>query len=66
MAELDESLRRAIESFIIDTNDLYFTKEVYPETLVDPAEYMDYCKVCGKAEREHEPLCLFYPLWMAM
>jgi hypothetical protein len=61
-----KSVREAIEKFIIDTDDLYTSVEVFPETLIDPPEYMDYCKLCNAQEREHNPTCLLYPLWVAI
>jgi hypothetical protein len=63
---MDQAIQHAIETFLLETNALYDTVEVHPGTLIDPPEYMDYCKLCGGSEREHKPECLFYPLFMAM
>jgi hypothetical protein len=63
---MDQDIRNAIYKFVVETDDLYTSVEVYAETLVDPPAYVDYCKLCEAQEREHEPSCLFYPLWMAI
>ena len=63
---LSKEVRNAIEAFLVDTDALYDSVETSPATLIDPPAYMDYCKVCGAQEREHEPACLFYPLWLAI
>jgi len=63
---MDQELQSAIESFLLHTDALYYTVEVYPATLITPPEYMDYCKECNAQEREHDPTCLFYPLWVAI
>lgn len=63
---MEESVREAIDSFINGTDALYTTVQVYPGTLVDPPEYMDYCILCLAPEREHRPCCLLYPLFMAI
>lgn len=63
---LDKAVRKAIESFIVDTDALYETKEIFGGTLTEPPEYIDSCKICGVEEREHSPSCLFYSLFMAM
>jgi hypothetical protein len=60
---MDQSIRDAIYYFL-DTDALYTSVEVYAGTHVDPPEYVDYCKLCDAQEREHEPSCLLYPLWV--
>jgi hypothetical protein len=62
---LDEEVKKAIENFIVETDELYFSRLIRAGTLVDPPEYMDYCKLCLAPEREHRPVCLLYPLWVA-
>ena len=62
----DVSIRRAIEAFICESDVLYESVEVSIGNMIDPPEYTDYCKLCGAQEREHNPSCLLYPLWMCM
>lgn len=63
---LDEQARRVIRSFIVDTDALYHSVQTHAGNIIDPPEYMDYCKICGAQEREHLPGCILYSLFMAM
>ena len=62
----DPEVRKAIEHFISETDVLYDSVLISAGTLIDPPEYMEYCKICLASEREHRPVCLLYPLWMAI
>jgi len=50
------ALDNALERFACDDS-LYDSRLVLRETLVDPAEYVDVCLLCGLQEREHYPSC---------
>ena len=59
---MDKAIKEAVLK-LLDDEALYETVLRFPSTLIDPPEYMDYCKLCAAPEREHEPTCLFFPLW---